>query len=239
MRAPSSHQPESTRVFPKSPIRILTVGSRSIVRARLRLLIESRPGLMVVGETDSHAKAIAIACREKPDVVLLDVHTDTLRCINGIPELVAAASARVLVLNDVYDIEIHRRAVRSGAHDLVVMERLPDALLIAINPEAEKIAKLTPRERAIIASIALGLNDKKTAARLGLPETTVHTHLKSVFRKLAVADRLELLIYSFLNGLVEGKQRGRAIVAAPWPMTLSKGPKMKSGQSGQRSARSR
>jgi DNA-binding NarL/FixJ family response regulator len=69
--------------------------------------------------------------------------------------------------------------------------------------EAAKIATLTCREREIISLIGEGLKNKQIAARLYISETTVRHHLTSVFDKLGVADRLELVIYAFHHGLVE------------------------------------
>lgn len=71
-----------------------------------------------------------------------------------------------------------------------------------VDPELAKIAKLTDREREIIVCIAEGLKNKQIAERMFISETTVRHHLTSVFNKLAVADRLELMIYAFRHKLV-------------------------------------
>ncbi len=70
------------------------------------------------------------------------------------------------------------------------------------DPEAAKITKLTEREREIIVLIAEGLKNKQIAERMFISETTVRHHLTSVFNKLGVADRLELMIYAFRHKLV-------------------------------------
>ena len=70
------------------------------------------------------------------------------------------------------------------------------------DPEAAKITKLTDREREIIVFIAEGLKNKQIAERMFISETTVRHHLTSVFNKLGVADRLELMIYAFRHKLV-------------------------------------
>ena len=70
------------------------------------------------------------------------------------------------------------------------------------DPEAAKITKLTDREREIIVFIAEGLKNKQIAERMFISETTVRHHLTSVFNKLSVADRLELMIYAFRHKLV-------------------------------------
>lgn len=65
------------------------------------------------------------------------------------------------------------------------------------DPEAPKIRSLTDREHQVIALIAEGLKNKQIAERLFISETTVTHHLSSIFSKLDVSDRLELVIYAF------------------------------------------
>jgi two-component system nitrate/nitrite response regulator NarL len=68
-------------------------------------------------------------------------------------------------------------------------------------PEMERLAKLSDREKQVIALIAQGLKNKQIAAKLCLSETTVRHHLTSIYSKLGVSDRLELLVYAHRNGL--------------------------------------
>ena len=68
-------------------------------------------------------------------------------------------------------------------------------------PEANRIAMITKREREIISLLGEGLQNKQIASRLSISETTVRHHLTSIFSKLEVSDRLELVIYSYRHGL--------------------------------------
>ncbi len=69
------------------------------------------------------------------------------------------------------------------------------------DPETDKIAALTEREREVTSLIGEGLKNKQIADRLLISETTVSHHLTSVFGKLGVSDRLELIIYAYRHGL--------------------------------------
>jgi DNA-binding NarL/FixJ family response regulator len=71
------------------------------------------------------------------------------------------------------------------------------------DPEVKKKASLTDREREVIALIGKGLKNKQIADALFISDITVHHHLTSIYAKLEVADRFELLIYSYRNGLAE------------------------------------
>jgi two-component system, NarL family, nitrate/nitrite response regulator NarL len=70
-------------------------------------------------------------------------------------------------------------------------------------PEAAQIATLTAREREVITLVGEGLRNKQIAQRLCISETTVRHHLTSIFSKLAVTERLELLIYAYRHGLAK------------------------------------
>src|SRR6185503_12420925 len=140
------------------------------------------------------------------------------------------ADARVLVLTGLKDAEAHRQAVKLGAVGVVLKDQAPEVLIKAIkkvhagevwldrtttgnlfhemtqtsgelDPEKSKINSLTEREFQVIQLIAEGLKNKEIAKRLFISETTVTHHLSSIFSKLDVSDRLELVIYAFAQKL--------------------------------------
>jgi DNA-binding NarL/FixJ family response regulator len=76
-------------------------------------------------------------------------------------------------------------------------------LLEQDNPEKAKIALLSEREKDVISLIGQGLKNRDIASRLSISETTVRHHLTSIYSKLHVTDRLELIIYAYRNGLAE------------------------------------
>jgi DNA-binding NarL/FixJ family response regulator len=71
------------------------------------------------------------------------------------------------------------------------------------DPEERKQASLTDREREVIQLVGKGLKNKQVADALFISDITVHHHLTSIYAKLEVADRFELLIYAYRNGLAE------------------------------------
>ena len=68
-----------------------------------------------------------------------------------------------------------------------------------VPPELSKIDSLTQRERDVLALIAEGLKNRQIGERLFISETTVTHHLSSIYSKLGVSDRLELVIYAFAH----------------------------------------
>ena len=71
------------------------------------------------------------------------------------------------------------------------------------NTDEARIATLTEREREVVTLIGLGLRNKQIAERLFVSETTVRHHLTSIFDKLGVTDRLELVIYAYRHNLAK------------------------------------
>jgi DNA-binding NarL/FixJ family response regulator len=144
-----------------------------------------------------------------------------------------AFKARVLALTGVRDTETHRKAVQLGAMGVVLKEEAAELLIKAIekvylgevwldrlslghllwqmtsrvnesvDPERRKISTLTEREREVITLIAQGLKNKQIAERLFISQTTVTHHLSSIYAKLGVSDRLELVVYAFANKLAK------------------------------------
>jgi len=145
----------------------------------------------------------------------------------------AATTARILVLTGLRDSETHQKAVQLGAMGVVLKEEAADRLLKAIekiyegevwlervalgsllwqmssrnkeplDPQVKRISSLTDREREVIILIAQGLKNKQIAARLFISQTTVTHHLSSIYSKLGVSDRLELVVYAFANKLAK------------------------------------
>jgi two-component system nitrate/nitrite response regulator NarL len=213
--------------------RVLLIDNHAIIRAGLRLLIESRPGLAIVDEAQNHEEATAIATREHPDIVLLHLGGEV--SLDIVPELRTTVNeAHIILLTGVHDRAMHHRAVRFGIRGLVMKEQPPEVLLKAIEKvhageiwldrstmasalfemtqehqtkqvdrEAEKIATLSDREGEVVALIGEGLKNKQVAERLFISEATVRNHLTSIFSKLGVSDRLELVIYAYRNGLAK------------------------------------
>jgi two-component system, NarL family, nitrate/nitrite response regulator NarL len=145
----------------------------------------------------------------------------------------AAKNARVLVLTGLRDSETHQKAAELGAMGVVLKEDAADLLLKAIekvykgeawldrltvgnllwklsnhekeplDPQKKKISSLTERELQVIALIAEGLKNRQIAERLFISPTTVTHHLSSIYSKLGVTDRLELVVYAFANKLAK------------------------------------
>src|SRR5919108_191867 len=150
LSTPQHRSPRRSLVDAKS-IAVLIIDDHVVIRTALRMLLESQPGLTVVGEVSHPEEALAIALREHPDVILLDLDLGDANGLDMLPQLrEAAPEAHVLVLPGVRDVEMHRRAVRLGAVGIVRKERAAEILLEAI---AKVHAGEVWLDRALIASV--------------------------------------------------------------------------------------
>jgi DNA-binding NarL/FixJ family response regulator len=199
------------------------------------MLIDQNPAMKVIGLAGNRSEALAIAASEQPNLIILDILLGDEDGLAILPELRGVAkSARVLVLTGLRGSESQRRAMLAGAMGVVLKDHAAEVLIKAIhkvhqgevwldrltmgsvldemtqaseiNPEKGKIASLTDREREVIALIAEGLKNKEIGKRLFISETTVTHHLSSIFSKLEVTDRLELVIYAFAHKLAKVPQ---------------------------------
>ncbi len=219
----------------KSSIRVLLVDPQMIFRAALRLLIESWPGLRVIGEAGTPVEAHVIATRSKPQIILVDLDLGpngiAVDCISDLQ--IASDGGRIIVLTALHDSEAHHRAILVGAKGLVLKEQAPEELLRAImkvhsgemwlnrklsagiiakmsepnlsekeNPATPGISLLTAREREVFDLVSAGLKNKDIANRLFISDTTVRHHLTTIFSKLEVSGRFELIIFAYRQKLV-------------------------------------
>jgi DNA-binding NarL/FixJ family response regulator len=69
------------------------------------------------------------------------------------------------------------------------------------DPDAGKIASLTPREKEIVTLVSDGFNGEKIAKQLGISEATVRNHLTSILAKLDLSNKFELAVYALRHGL--------------------------------------
>jgi DNA-binding NarL/FixJ family response regulator len=219
--------------YPLHPIDILIIDDHALLSAGLRLMIESHPHMRVVGEATSRAAALRAARETNPDIILLDLDLGDDSGFDLLPELLnVVPEARVIVLTGLRDPEGQRRAVMLGAMGLVLKEKAIETVLKAIEKvhagevwldrsmiasilraqavgaqengtAIARIGTLTDRERDVIRLVGEGLKNKQIAERLVISEATVRHHLTSIFSKLGVTDRFELVIYAYRYGLAK------------------------------------
>ncbi len=147
---------------PSGPIRVVVADDQALVRGSFHVLVDTTPGMVVVGEAADGAQAVELAARERPDVVLMDIRMPvmdgieaTRRICGGATSADESAPTRVLVLTT-FDLDAYvYQALRAGASGFLLKDAPPVELLAAIRVVAAGDALLAPSiTRRLIAEFA-------------------------------------------------------------------------------------
>jgi len=200
--------------------RLVIVDDSELVRVGLQTLLQGATGIELCGVAANAAEALVVCRRERPDVVLLDIHLPDGTGIEVCRGLLSdGGNIRVLFLTSSSDQSVVDEAIRAGAHGYLLKEINTPALLQGIRDVAAGrsildpqitarvmdllknernkplIAGLSPQEQRVLAKIAEGRTNKEVAADLGLTEKTVKNYLSNIFEKLHFTRRAQAAAY--------------------------------------------
>jgi DNA-binding NarL/FixJ family response regulator len=206
-------------------IRILLADDHAVLRAGLRALIHSQPGMEVVAEAADGLEAIRDAGETLPDLALLDLSMPGMSGIAAIDQVrKASPGTRVLVLTVHDDAAYARAALDAGAAGYVTKDMEGPELLAAIRAVARgrtfvahalaadpsgdgaagerAAARLSERERQVLELVARGHTNREVAQRLALSIKTVETYRARLSDKLGLRTRAELVRFAAETGLL-------------------------------------
>jgi DNA-binding NarL/FixJ family response regulator len=216
----------------ESQVRILIADDQALLRGSLRVLLETEPDLIVVGEAGSGAEAVSLVCTENPDVVLMDVRMPVMDGIEATRRITAQEHAPKILVLTTFDLDEYvYSALRAGASGFLLKDTPPAQLLDAVrviasgeallaptitrrliaefirHPEPAQrpvrtLAGITDREREVLALIARGLSNSEIERHLHLSRGTVKTHIGRLLTKLDARDRAQLVIVGYETSLV-------------------------------------
>jgi DNA-binding NarL/FixJ family response regulator len=201
-------------------LRVVVAEDHALMRVGLVAVLQGQGGMEVVAEAETGPAAVEAYRRHLPDVMLVDLLMPGLDGV-GITEAVRGEwpAARVVLLTASGGNEDIYRALRAGAQAYLLKSVSPTELVRAIRDvcagrrvippdvaaqlaERMPLSDLTPRELEVLGLIVDGCANKEIAARLGLGETTVKTHVANVLGKLDVEDRTQAATAALTRGIV-------------------------------------
>jgi DNA-binding NarL/FixJ family response regulator len=203
--------------------RILVVDDHNLFREGLIALLNAAPETAVVGQAGTGVEAIAQARALSPDVVLMDIQMPDMNGIEATRRILAdQADVGVIMLTMLEDDDSLFAAMCAGARGYILKGADKAEVLRTVKAVAEGQAlfgpaiasrltsffqkggqmetavvpfpDLTDREREVLALIAGGLNNNDIANRLHISGKTVSNYISSIFNKLQVADRAQVIV---------------------------------------------
>jgi DNA-binding NarL/FixJ family response regulator len=210
--------------------RILIADDHRIMREGLRALLGKQDTFLVVGEAEDGRKAVELAARLRPDIVIMDITMPGLNGIEATRQIVAADSrVKIIALSIHSDHRFVRQAFEAGATGYLLKEGAFEELARAIHTVAGGKAFVSPgiagvliddlvrrtagketpvgvrplssREKEVLQLLAEGKSTKTIAAILQVGAKTVETHRRQIMLKLQLDSVAELTKYAIREGL--------------------------------------
>jgi DNA-binding NarL/FixJ family response regulator len=204
-------------------IKVMIVDDHPLVRVGIATVVNQQVDMKIAAEADGGPRVLQLFRQERPDVVLMDLR---LRGDDGVRltrEIRAEfPDARVLVISNYDGDEDIHQALSAGAMGYLFKSVVEDELVDAIREinagrrylpksvaarlnEHEVALQLTRREDEILELLGKGMGNRELGQVLGISEDTIKTHLKSLFRKLAVSDRAEAVREGLRRGFIHSE----------------------------------
>ncbi|MGH9068164.1 MAG: response regulator [Acidimicrobiales bacterium] len=206
-------------------VRLLLADDHPVVRAGLRAVLDTEPGLDVVAEASTGEEAVTLAGKTGVDVVLMDLQfgagmhgVDATAAITARP-----GGPRVLVLTTYETDADILAAIEAGATGYLLKDAPPEDLVSAVRAAAAGEAALAPavanrlvarmrapgtalsrREIEVLQLVADGLSNQQVSKQLYLSQATVKSHLVHIYAKLGADSRTSAVAAAKAQGLLRG-----------------------------------
>jgi two-component system response regulator NreC len=208
-------------------VRVFLVDDHAVVRAGIRMLLESKESIDIVGEAESAEEALIKIPELEPDVVVTDLTMPGMSGIELTKTLkVQLKKVRFIALSMHEEPEYVQSFLEAGGSGYVPKSSVETGLLDAVaavsrgeyyapaklladlakeiaRPDPYKNEKLTQREREVVRYIAQGLTYKEISSELGISEKTVATYRERAAEKLGIKTRAELVRWALEHHILE------------------------------------
>lgn len=213
-------------------IRVMLVDDHAVVRAGLRMMLESEEDFDICSEASTASEAIIKTAQDKPDIILMDIGLPDMTGIDATREIKRAfPEIQVVALTIHEDEEYFFKMLDAGASGYVPKRAAPEELLSAIRAAysgevylypslakllvrdflsqhsqesaADNLTGLTAREEEVLALLADGENNTEIAEKLTISPKTVARHRENIMNKLNLHSRTDLVKYAIRKGIIE------------------------------------
>ena len=213
-------------------IRVLLADDQTLVREGFRMILEAQPDIEVVGEASDGARAVELARKINPDVVLMDIRMPGMDGLDATRALLRSGAPTRVVILTTFDLDEYvYEAFKAGASGFLLKDLPRSQLIAAVRTTADGEALLSPsitrrlieefvrnppqpdgipealrdlseRELDVLRLVARGLSNAEIADRLVVSAATVKTHVAHILQKLDLRDRVQAVVLAYDTGLV-------------------------------------
>lgn len=213
-----------------SVTRILLADDHALLREGLANMLDSEPGLAVVGQAGNGQEAVEMTFSLQPDVLLMDVKMPQMDGLAATRHIKSRNKDQRILLFTMFDNDEYLfDAISAGVDGYLLKDVSREALCDAIRRVSNGEALLDPclvrrlfdeftvlrvraatappphglshREVEVLRLVAEGLNNREIGTRLFVEEKTVKTHLHNIFDKIGVRDRTQAALYALQKNL--------------------------------------
>lgn len=210
---------------------ILLVDDHPMALEGIKEILKEEPEFRIVAEATSGEEAVEKVSKLQPDVVLMDIHLPDMNGKEATRLIKKACPTVKIIMVTVSDNIVDLfESIKNGAQGYLIKNLEHDSWIpyikSIIRDEAEidnvfatKMLKefssadrmkfvgeeeeLSNREKEILILVAKGLTNKEISIKLEISEYTVKNHLKSIFQKLHVQNRVQLANYAYSHGYIK------------------------------------
>jgi two-component system nitrate/nitrite response regulator NarL len=207
-------------VADQSPIRIVVADAHPLFTLGVRALLAEDASVKIVGDASSGEEALEVLQQTRPDVFLLDLSLERVTALEVLSRMASMKleTRTVIVAATIESAEL-RTVLLRGARGVLLKQWASDLLAKCVRQVVkgeywinradvgalvdtlrrsedvkEPASRLSVRELDIVRAVLKGASNRDIASQLGLSEQTVKNHLRRIFAKLGVQNRVELAV---------------------------------------------
>ena len=209
-------------------MKILIADDHPVVREGISAMLNRQPDIEVVGEAENGRECVEKTRELRPDIVLMDLRMPEMDGVEAMRQIAATnPEVRFIVLTTYDNDEYIFKGIEAGARAYLLKDSPREELFKAIRAvhrgesliqpvvagkvldrfaelsrQVQAPEALSDREVEVVKLIAEGTANKEIAVSLHISESTVKTHIQTIFQKLGVSDRTGAVTQAIRKGII-------------------------------------
>lgn len=213
--------------FVVKPTTILLADNQPLTAAGIRFLVEAGNEAEIIGTVEDATRIGEITCELKPDLLIADYNIPGYLSLDALAGVISDTHVNTLIISGDNNQQTIRQSLKIGVKGYITKECSREEIVLAIRSTAKgekffchKILDvimekespaaiaceptvLTVREMEILELLAKGFSTQRAADKLNLSPHTIHTHRKSIIKKLSIKSPTEFVLYAIDFGLIK------------------------------------